>query len=142
MTQTLSEKLLNTWNDTFPPLNLFNFKMLKYGTTVPNVMDEQMISEVDIRDMRPETTRGSVLNEANSVVNGARADTYGGPEDSFNRIAALWNAYGNLALTAVDVAVMMGLLKVARLKNSPAHRDSWVDLAGYAACGAEAAGIK
>ncbi|MFN7882545.1 MAG: DUF6378 domain-containing protein [bacterium] len=26
---------------------------------------------------------------------------------------------------------------MARLKNSPNHRDSWVDLAGYAACGAE-----
>jgi hypothetical protein len=34
---------------------------------------------------------------------------------------------------------MLALLKIARLKNSPNHRDSWVDIAGYAACGAECA---
>jgi hypothetical protein len=39
-------------------------------------------------------------------------------------------------LTA-DVAAMLALLKIARLQQSPNHRDSWVDLAGYAACGAE-----
>lgn len=83
--------------------------------------------------------RGEVLAEANSIVNGARAQTYGGPEDSFKTIAALWGAYkGDTgAFTTSDVAIMLALLKVARLKNSPDHRDSWVDLAGYAACGAE-----
>jgi hypothetical protein len=30
-------------------------------------------------------------------------------------------------------------LKLARLENQPDHMDSWVDLAGYAACGAEIA---
>lgn len=86
---------------------------------------------------KQETIRSSVLTEANSIVNGARANTYGGPEDSFNTIAALWSAYTSCSYTATDVAVMLALLKVARLKNSPNHRDSWVDLAGYAACGAE-----
>lgn len=101
-----------------------------------------MISEVDIKDMKPETTRGKVLNEANSIVNGARADAYGGPEDSFNTIANLWSTYLSRAgsvvgITAPDVASMMALLKIARLQNNPGHWDSWVDLAGYAACGAE-----
>ena len=36
-----------------------------------------------------------------------------------------------------SIANMMILLKVARLKSSPSHKDSWVDVAGYAACGAE-----
>lgn len=27
--------------------------------------------------------------------------------------------------------------KIARLENDPHHHDSWVALAGYAACGAE-----
>lgn len=90
-----------------------------------------------IEQEEKETVRASVLNEANSIVNGARANTYGGPEDSFNTIAALWSAYTSRPYTASDVAVMLALLKVARLKNSPDHRDSWVDLAGYAACGAE-----
>lgn len=40
------------------------------------------------------------------------------------------------AVCARDVANMMVLLKVARNKASW-HRDNWVDIAGYAACGAE-----
>ncbi len=81
--------------------------------------------------------RRAVLEEANNIVNGARADAYGGPEDSFNAIGALWTAYTGVAYSATDVAIMMALLKIARLKTSPNHRDSWIDLAGYAACGAE-----
>jgi hypothetical protein len=30
---------------------------------------------------------------------------------------------------------MMSLLKISRLSWDPTKRDSWVDLAGYAACG-------
>lgn len=86
---------------------------------------------------KEESVRASVLNEANRIVNGERANTYGGPEDSFKTIAALWGAYKGTQYTAADVAIMLALLKVARLRNSPNHRDSWVDLAGYAACGAE-----
>ncbi|WP_205042163.1 DUF6378 domain-containing protein [Rhodoligotrophos defluvii] len=79
-----------------------------------------------------------------------RPGVYGAPENNFNRIARLWtahllNAYAPDSssqlliphLRAADVAVMMGLVKVARLEDKPDHADSWVDLAGYAACGAE-----
>lgn len=83
--------------------------------------------------------REEVLTEAMSIVSGARADTYGGPEDSFFQIANLWSAYKGQAFSMEDVAIMLALLKIARLRNSPSHKDSWVDLAGYAACGAECA---
>jgi hypothetical protein len=33
----------------------------------------------------------------------------------------------------------MALVKIARLANSPDHMDSWIDIAGYAACGGEIA---
>lgn len=85
-----------------------------------------------------ETVRSSVLNEANKIVNGARNKAYGSAEDNFQNIANLWNGYLDMAkITPVDVANMMALMKIARLKHSPDHRDSWVDIAGYAACGAE-----
>lgn len=83
--------------------------------------------------------RDEILTEAGHIVNGARADAYGGPEDSFFQIANLWSAYKGQAFTMEDVAIMLALLKIARLRNSPSHKDSWVDLAGYAACGAECA---
>lgn len=40
-------------------------------------------------------------------------------------------------LTVVDVSMMMALLKIARIKNGGGTGDSFVDLAGYAACGGE-----
>lgn len=103
------------------------------------VLQESQIPQtvrVTKRDRRQE-----VLVEALDIVTGARNKAYGSAEDNFQNIANLWNAYLKTTLTTVDVANMMVLLKVARLKHSPDHRDSWVDIAGYAACGAEC-GIK
>ena len=81
-------------------------------------------------------TRTDILDAAREAVVG-RQETYGGPEDSFRRIAALWNAYlapGDHQLTAFDVAMMMALLKIARARTAPWHTDNLVDIAGYAAC--------
>lgn len=85
--------------------------------------------------------RRELLEQATSIVTGARAAVYGGPEDNFRRIANLWNAYiadtrhVDVDLQPHDVAALMILMKVARLEESPGHFDSWLDVAGYAACG-------
>jgi hypothetical protein len=74
-----------------------------------------------------------------------RGLNYGKPEDNFNRIATRWrahlkNRFGlDVPLDAVSVAMMCADLKLARLENTPHHLDSWVDLAGYSACGANIA---
>lgn len=80
--------------------------------------------------------REEILILANKAVNGEREQTYGSPEDSFNRIANLWSAYLNVALTGLDVAKMMILFKLART-GERAYLDNWVDIAGYAACAGE-----
>jgi hypothetical protein len=49
----------------------------------------------------------------------------------------MWSAYKGVTFSAHDVAAMMILLKVARLKESPHKRDNWTDAAGYAGLGAE-----
>lgn len=93
-------------------------------------------------------TREKILDEAKQCVCGNREQDYGTPEESFRAIAQLWGIYIRermVILTDVcfdpeDVAIMMALLKIARLANNPEHMDSWVDLAGYAACGGEIAG--
>lgn len=94
------------------------------------------------------TTKREILEEAVEVT-GGRGKSYGRPEDNFGRIARLWNQHlvniGLLeeaprGLSVADVAMMMALMKIARLENDPGHHDSWVDLAGYAACGGELAG--
>lgn len=84
-------------------------------------------------------TRESILNRAIECVCGEREQDYGSPEDNFNRIATYWSAHLGMEITAEDVAVMMALLKIARIGAGTATDDSWVDLAGYAACGGEIA---
>ncbi len=81
-------------------------------------------------------TREEVLKEAIQIVSHDRATMYGEPEDSFAQIAKLWTIYKRHHFEPHDVAVMLILLKITRIENTPCHEDNWVDIAGYAACGA------
>jgi hypothetical protein len=83
----------------------------------------------------------NVLEEAQDIIYGDREKTYGKPSKNLTCIAEMWAAYltnrfgyeDTLGLNAKDVAVMMTLLKCARLANTPGHRDSLVDGAAYLA---------
>lgn len=81
--------------------------------------------------------RAETLDKAKTCVCGQRENEYGSPEDNFATIAKFWSAYKDVEFTANDVAMMMALLKIARIRTGTATDDSYVDLAGYAACGAE-----
>lgn len=83
------------------------------------------------------TERTKLLQEADVIVNKDRNSIYGNPEDNFRDIASLWSSYKGIEFTAMDVVVMNMLIKVARLKKTPTYRDGLVDIAGYAACGAD-----
>ncbi len=82
-------------------------------------------------------TRTECLERAQAVVCGEREKQYGTPEDNFKIIADLWAVYLGTEITPKDVAMMMALLKIARIKNDNFKADSFIDLAGYAACGCE-----
>ena len=87
---------------------------------------------------------GDMLLKAAELVGGQRAADYGDKYENHRRIADLWNMWlketraGNNVLSecqeihAYDVAMMMLLLKIARLMHSPGHQDSHIDIAGYA----------
>lgn len=87
--------------------------------------------------------RAGILDAAKACVCGQREEDYGTPEDNFGLIADLWSVYMRKKCAAAvcilpeDVAAMMALLKIARIATGSAKADSWVDLAGYAACGGE-----
>lgn len=85
------------------------------------------------------TTRAEILDAAKKIVTGDREKQYGKPEDNFDVIARLWTTYAGHSFTPVDVAVMMTLLKVARIKTGHYKIDSYVDACGYLACAAEIA---
>lgn len=71
--------------------------------------------------------------EARDVIYGDREQTYGHPSKNLQLIADFWTSYlkGKEVLTCDDVCNMMILMKTARLKNMPDHRDSLVDTIGY-----------
>lgn len=76
----------------------------------------------------------SILEEAYGLTRGDRNSAYGHPSVDHGRIAEYWSVYLGTKIRADQVAVMMVLLKVRRLGHSPAHKDSLVDIAGYADC--------
>lgn len=90
--------------------------------------------------------RKQILDKAMQMTNGSRQDDYGRPENSFQVIADLWNAYlggivykngGEVYVAPHDVAALLALLKIARIATGHGKSDNWIDLAGYAACGGE-----
>lgn len=74
----------------------------------------------------------SILDEAKKAVE-ARGQIYGSAAPNMARTAALWSAILQKPVTADDVALCLIALKIARLLETPGHRDSIVDIAGYAA---------
>jgi len=101
----------------------------------------------------PVNLRKRCLETALKYTSQDRNAAHGDPEDNFAAIAAFWNAHlrtrypwivsndggSKDLLDATDVALMMAGMKAARLAFNPTHEDSWVDLAGYAACGMDVA---
>lgn len=92
-------------------------------------------------------TREAVLDEAKSLVVGDRNAQYGEPYDDFKKVADALNAYGfsgpnGRKIMPRDVPFFQILVKLSRLIPSPSKMDSWIDIAGYAACGAEVAEVE
>lgn len=73
------------------------------------------------------------LEKAKELVTGDRQKDYGTPEESFTRIAYLWTAWLDVKITAEDAAIMMALLKIARLRGGRKTPDTYHDLLGYGA---------
>lgn len=93
--------------------------------------------------------RGAAVSIAADTLTAAAAavedrhEIYGPPHQNFERIADFWSTYLGgkygvfIRINTADVALMSALVKIARLQETPGHLDSWVDVAGYAGCGAE-----
>lgn len=93
-------------------------------------------------------TREEILREAIRTVCEDRNTQYGEPEDSFHVIAEFWTTYIrekcvsqdaiDVCISEEDVGMLMVLFKVARAICGT-KADTYIDIAGYAACAGEIA---
>ena len=86
------------------------------------------------KEKQTKDVRQGFLEEVAKIVCSDRASTHGGPEDNFTNIAKMWSVFKRVQFTTRDVAAMMVMVKLSRIIHNPNHRDSWLDIAGYAAC--------
>jgi hypothetical protein len=74
----------------------------------------------------------AILEQAAAVIADRRV-TYGDPAKSMATVAARWSVTLGHPVTPAEVMLCMIDLKLARLAHDPTHRDSVVDVIGYAA---------
>ena len=119
-------------------------KFFEKSFYLPMQNQQQSTAMDDLKDIKPPVVstangRQQIIDKMTAAVMSDRNRAYGEPEGNFGNIAAYWNTHLEARkqgpLTPLDVAIMMKLMKVARLSTNPTHVDSWVDSAGYAACG-------
>lgn len=117
----------------------FNYrKQTEDNYPIPVKEIEQFALDLqDSYDLRAsKCNRENIIKQVEKCIMNDRQNTYGTPEDNFQKITDYWNTYLNIKddtfkLTKQDVAIMMVLLKVARMGTSPNHLDNFVDAAGY-----------
>lgn len=87
--------------------------------------------------------RKQILAEAEQCICCDRENEYGHPEDNLGKVADFWNDYIGCRMEskfdAEDVAIMMALLKVARITTGTFKADSYIDAVGYLALAGEMA---
>lgn len=89
----------------------------------------------------PTSLRSDILAEAAELIDGERAKAYGSAKPSFGNVAMVWSAILGVEVEDWQVPLMLAGLKMIRVSKNSAHRDSWVDIAGYAALGGDVAGV-
>lgn len=119
--------------NTKPLREGFTTTVMRHQEVCPGNMEDPFL-----QDATKTNPRQDILDEASKCVNIDRTQNYGPPEQGFKNIAEIWSVILGTPITSAQVAQCMVGLKLARLIQSPGHKDSWVDIAGYAACGWEA----
>lgn len=104
---------------------------------------EMQQSLEDLGRMSKPDDRARILEDAKRLICNDRNESYGPVDTMYRRIAVGWSEIlGGTVVSKEQVGMMMIWMKLSRLCNSPAHRDSWVDIAGYAALTSEVANSK
>ena len=85
--------------------------------------------------------REQILQTATQYITTDRRATHGDAEENFDNVADLWSWWmdqrDRCVFNGFDVAMLMVLFKIARIKGNPDHADSFIDAAGYLALAGE-----
>ncbi len=81
--------------------------------------------------------KGETMLRQTADIVAERRKAYGEASDLFAQVAGRWSLTLGTQITPAQVALCLIDLKLARLTTDPAHSDSIMDVAGYAACLAE-----
>lgn len=82
---------------------------------------------------RSERRLAGICEDAVRIVGGDKTHEYEHPWFDFGRCAALWGAYLGIAISRIDVGMMLDLMKTSR-EAGKRKRDNIVDKAGYDEC--------
>jgi hypothetical protein len=80
--------------------------------------------------------RGIILEQAKTLTNTDRQQSYGTPLSNFTRIANFWSSYLEIDITPEQAAMCMALVKVSRSMQSK-EVDNYIDGAAYFAIAGE-----
>jgi hypothetical protein len=94
-------------------------------------------SDITDKDIESVDSAKQLLSDAIDTVTVDRKEDYGEAEDFFSDIAGLWSVILHEDVSSKEVALCMIALKIARCNNGNYKRDSWLDIAGYAALGSQ-----
>ena len=83
----------------------------------------------------------NVCQRAATLVGGERAEAYGDMHANMQRVAEMWSSYLGVegVIRGTDVAVMMAILKICRIRTGSHQQDNFIDLVGYGAIAGELA---
>lgn len=110
---------VNGWEGSLINLETHDYKIV-----------DGILIKVDKQD-KQQDSQETIADKAKKIVFGDREQTYGDPGKNLRMIAGMWSAYLGIEITPEQVCDMMVQLKIARLKSSPDHEDSKVDIIGY-----------
>lgn len=90
--------------------------------------------------------RSEILDTAKEYVTKDRASQHGDAENNLTAISDGWNWWMSIRnggeparFSAMDVAVMMAILKVGRVASNSKNADNFIDACGYMALAGEVA---
>jgi hypothetical protein len=85
----------------------------------------------------PNSPAWEILQEAANLIEGDRNSQHGAREVCHGEIAKLWTWWVGIQIDPHDVAVMMAMLKIARIKTGGYNKDCYTDATGYMAIAGE-----